>query len=204
MTDSSRLSWYIQRLGRMSPGEVAWRVREQTLRRAWARRQVLPGQLPVGPVAGSLPRGERRFSVVLPPETASLVPETAREAIVADADRILKGEWEMLSVVRGDMDEPDWFYDPVTGRRCDPGKYAFDINQRAEEQVGNIRTADQHEKDGCGHQHPKTAPRGAHRSVTQEIQSQRAVAIGRRELPRQRIADRSEILPRLRQRIAWA
>jgi hypothetical protein len=139
MTDSSRLSWYVQRLRRMSPGEVAWRVREQALRRAWARRQVLPGQLPVGPVAGVLPRSERRFSVVLLPETASLVPETAREAIIADADRILKGEWEMLSVVRSNMDAPDWFHDPVTGNRCDPGKYAFGINQRAEEQVGNIK-----------------------------------------------------------------
>ena len=139
MTDLSRYGWYVRRLGRMSPGEVAWRLREQALQRAWARRQVLPGQIPHGPVPGALPPPERRFTSILPPETASLVPDAAREAIVADANRILKGEWEMLSVVRHDMDAPDWFRDPVTGRRCDQARYAFSINHRSEEQVGNIK-----------------------------------------------------------------
>ena len=123
----------------MSPGEVGWRLREQALRRAWVRRQVRPGQIPAGPVRGALPAPERRFTAVLPPDAAPLVPEAARKAIVADADRILSGEWEMLSAVRHDMEAPDWFSDPVTGRRSDPGRYAFSINQRAEEQVGNIK-----------------------------------------------------------------
>jgi hypothetical protein len=139
MTDFSRYGWYVRRLGRMSPGEVAWRLREQALRRAWARRQVLPGQIPDGPVRGAWPSPERRFTSVLPPDGASLVPEAAREALIADADRILEGEWEMLSVVRRDLDAPDWFLDPVTKRRSDPGRYAFSINQRSEEQVGNIK-----------------------------------------------------------------
>ncbi len=34
---------------------------------------------------------------------------------------------------------PDWFYDPVTGHRSSPGRYAFRINQRSEEQVGNVK-----------------------------------------------------------------
>jgi hypothetical protein len=139
MTDLSRYGWYVRRVRRMSPGEVAWRLREQALRRAWARRQVPPGQIPDGPVRGALPSPDRRFTSVLPPDAASLVPAAARAVIVADADRILKGEWEMLSVVRRDMDAPDWFFDPVTGRRSDPGRYAFSINQRSEEQVGNIK-----------------------------------------------------------------
>jgi hypothetical protein len=138
MTYFSRLSWYARRLGRMSPGEVAWRVREQALRRAWARRQVRPEDLPSGQVPGLI-AGERRFAAVLPDGAASAVPESARAALVADAERILKGEWEMLGVVRTDMTQPDWFYDPVTGRRSDPGRYAFAINQRSEEQVGNIK-----------------------------------------------------------------
>jgi hypothetical protein len=139
MTDVSRYGWYVRRLRRMSPGEVAWRLREQALRRAWARRQVLPGQLPAAPVRRALPSPERRFTAVLPPGAAAGVPEAAREAIVAEADRILKGEWELLSVVRHDMDAPDWFFDPVTGRRSDQGRYAFSINQRDEGQVGNIK-----------------------------------------------------------------
>jgi hypothetical protein len=139
MTDRSRFVWYARRLGRMSPREVAWRVREQALRRAWTRRQVLPGRLPAGPVPGALPLSERRFTGELPPDAASLVPAAAREAIIADADRILKGEWVMLSVARGDMLAPDWFFDPATGLRSDPAQYAFAINQRAEERVGNIK-----------------------------------------------------------------
>jgi hypothetical protein len=121
----------------MSPAEIAWRVREQALRRAWARRQVLPGSLPSGPVAGLLP--DRRFAAVLPSGARELVPESARAALAAAADRILKGEWELLGVVRTDMDQPDWFHDPVTGVRSDPSRYAFAINQRSEEQVGNVK-----------------------------------------------------------------
>ena len=137
---TSRLAWYARRLGRMSPAEIAWRAREQALRRAWRSRQVLPGQtaalLPLT-AAEALPR--RRFTAVLPPELAARVPETARAAIVADADRLLKGEWEMLGAVRTDMVQPDWFWDPVTGRRSSPDAYAFSVNQRDEAAVGNIK-----------------------------------------------------------------
>jgi hypothetical protein len=125
----------------MSPVEILWRFREQALRRAWARRQVRPGEIPLGPVplSAALPAGERRFTTALPADARALVAEAARAALIADADRLLKGEWEMLGVVRTDMDQPDWFYDPVTGRRSDPSKYAFNINQRSEEQVGNVK-----------------------------------------------------------------
>ena len=137
---TSRLAWYARRLGRMSPAEIAWRAREQALRRAWRSRQVLPGQtaalLPLT-AAEALPR--RRFTAVLPPELAARVPETARAAIVADADRLLKGQWEMLGAVRTDMVQPDWFWDPVTGRRSSPDAYAFSVNQRDEATVGNIK-----------------------------------------------------------------
>jgi heparinase II/III-like protein len=138
MTETSRFSWYVRRLSKMTPAEMAWRAREQSLRRVWARRQVPPGELPSGPVPGLVTR-ERRFDSVLPAAARELVPDLARAALVADADRILKGEWELLGVVRTDMDEPDWFRDPVTGRRSDPSRYAFDINQRSEEQVGNVK-----------------------------------------------------------------
>ncbi|MFY9654512.1 alginate lyase family protein, partial [Trebonia sp.] len=87
--------------------------------------------------AEALPR--RRFTAVLPPELAARVPETARAAIVAAADRLLKGEWEMLGAVRTDMVQPDWFWDPVTGRRSSPDAYAFSVNQRDEAAVGNIK-----------------------------------------------------------------
>ena len=135
-TGSSKLGWYARRLGRMSPAEIAWRAREQAVRRAWSRRRVRRGQVAS---LRALPERERRFTTVLPPDAAAGVPADAKAAIIADADRLLKGEWEMLGVVRTDMVEPDWFHDPMTGRRSDPDAYAFSLNQRDEAQVGNIK-----------------------------------------------------------------
>ena len=34
MTGTAKLGWYARRLGRMSPAEIAWRAREQAIRRA--------------------------------------------------------------------------------------------------------------------------------------------------------------------------
>ncbi len=45
----------------------------------------------------------------------------------------------MLGVTRTDMDQPDWFLDPATGRRSAPEAYAFSIDQRDEAAVGNIK-----------------------------------------------------------------
>jgi Heparinase II/III-like protein/Heparinase II/III N-terminus len=136
MKSPTKLGWYARRLRRMSPGEIAWRFREQAVRRAWARRQVRrDGLLSLSP----LPKAERRFTAILPPGVAARVPEQAKAAVVADASRLLKGEWELLSVVRTDMEHPDWFYDPVTGRRSAPDAYAFSLDQRDETAVGNVK-----------------------------------------------------------------
>jgi hypothetical protein len=126
----------------MSPGEVAWRLREQALRRAWASRQVRPGQVAgLPPLAAKAvrPRAERRFGPVLAPGSAVLVPAAARAALIADANKIMAGEWTMLGVTRADMKEPDWFRCPATGQRSEPGAYAFSVNHRDESAVGNIK-----------------------------------------------------------------
>ncbi|MFZ2042820.1 MAG: hypothetical protein WAV12_02350, partial [Trebonia sp.] len=68
---TSRLAWYARRLGRMSPAEIAWRVREQAIRRTWRNRQVRPGQLAALPsLTEVLPAAERRFTSPLPAGTA--------------------------------------------------------------------------------------------------------------------------------------
>lgn len=139
---ASSLSWYARRLGRMSPAEIAWRIRDQAVRRAWVRRQIRPEQvtsLPPAPTA--LPVTARRFTSALPGGSAlrASAPEEVKGAILADAERLLKGEWEVLGVVRTDMEQPDWFYDPVTGRRSVPEAYAFDLDQRDETTVGNVK-----------------------------------------------------------------
>ena len=130
----SRLEWYARRVSRMSLSEVGWRARDQLLKTAWSLRQVRPRQLAAG-----RPGGERMFTAVLPAGTSDLVPAEARAAILAAADRLMRGEWEVLGVARDDLVTPDWFRDPLTGRRSDPGRYAFRIDHRAEEQVGNVK-----------------------------------------------------------------
>ena len=131
-----RLGWYARRAARMSPAEVAWRARDQAAALAWSRRQVKPGQQATA-VAAAGTGGS--FTAVLPAGTAATVPAAAKMAVLAAADRLMRGEWEVLGVTRTDLVAPDWFRDPVTGRRSSPGRYAFRINQRSEEQVGNIK-----------------------------------------------------------------
>jgi hypothetical protein len=137
MSPVSRLGWYARRVARMSPSEVGWRARDQILKMAWSFRQVRPESAQA--TTARLPAGEREFAAVLADGTAELVPAGARAAILAAAGQLLRGEWEVLGVVRDDLVAPDWFYDPVTGRRSDPGRYAFRIGHREEEQVGNVK-----------------------------------------------------------------
>jgi len=135
-TPAARIGWYARRVARMSLAELVWRVRDKTLQTLWSRRQVTRDDLArLEPSPGAAPR----FSATLPCGTADRVPAEARTAILASADRLLRGEWEVLGVVRTDMVSPDWFRDPVTGRRSDPDRYAFRINHRSEEQTGNVK-----------------------------------------------------------------
>ena len=69
--------------------------------------------------------GELAFASVLPPGAAARVPAEASAPMLADADRLLRGEWETLGLVGTDMEGPDWLHDPVTGRRSAPERYAF-------------------------------------------------------------------------------
>jgi Heparinase II/III-like protein/Heparinase II/III N-terminus len=123
----------------MSPAEVAWRARDQALHVAWSRRRVTRDQLAAAARRPGARPGERRFTSVLPPDAAARVPAQARAAVVEAADRLMQGEWEVLGVTRTDLKLPDWFADPVTGRRAPADRYAFRINYRDEEQTGDIK-----------------------------------------------------------------
>ena len=59
--------------------------------------------------------------------------------MLAAAARLLGGEWEVLGVARTGMIVPDWFFDPLTGRRAPADRYAFRINHRSEELTGNVK-----------------------------------------------------------------
>ena len=134
--EASRLGWYARRLARMSPAEVGWRARDQVLRAAWSPRQVTQDRLGS---AAPPHAGERRFTAVLPPDSAGRVPGGARAAVVDSAERLLGGDWEVLGVTRTDLVDPDWFFDPVTKRRSASDRYAFRIDHRSEEQTGNVK-----------------------------------------------------------------
>jgi hypothetical protein len=126
----------------MSPAEVTWRARDQALRAAWSRRQVNRDQLATAaqwPARPSAAADQRRFTRLLPPDTAARVPAEAKAATVEAADRLLRGEWEVLGIIRDDLKLPDWFADPVTGRRAPSDRCAFRINPRREEETGNIK-----------------------------------------------------------------
>nr|WP_184805509.1 alginate lyase family protein [Kribbella italica] len=120
----------------MSPTELAWRTRDHVRRTTWASQQVRPGEEP----PKALPGGSvRAFTATLPSGTAAAVPEEARKAVISTADAILAGELEVLGIARTDLRSPDWFRDPATGRRSDPAQYAFRLNHRSEELVGNVK-----------------------------------------------------------------
>jgi hypothetical protein len=133
---TATLGWYVRRLRRMSPSEVGLRALDESRRRLWARRQVRPGTVPP-PAAGLRPG--RSFGPVLPPEVrAEVTPETAA-AVVAAAERVLAGTWTVFGVPRPDSAAPDWFLDPVTGRRSPDTRFAFAVNQRDEASTGNVK-----------------------------------------------------------------
>ncbi|MGW2339368.1 alginate lyase family protein [Streptomyces sp. NPDC001661] len=119
--------WYLRRLSRMGPQEVAGRVGDTVRRRRWRSAR------PTSPrVAGA------RFTSVLPAEALAALPQDAVKRLVAEADRLMYGHAEFFGVVRDDLVDPDWWYDPKTGRRA-PFGYAFGVPYRDEETVGDIK-----------------------------------------------------------------
>ncbi|MFS4091256.1 alginate lyase family protein [Streptomyces sp. AF1A] len=119
--------WYLRRLSRMGPREVAGRVADTVRRHRW--RSARPDR-PSVTGAG--------FTAVLPAGTIATVPPDAAKRLIADADRLMHGHAEYFGVVRDDLADPDWSRDPKTGRRA-PDGYAFDVPYRDEDAVGDIK-----------------------------------------------------------------
>ena len=133
---ASRLGLNAGQSVRISPADIAWGLRDQVARVAWSTRQVTRHQL--ARTTATAPVGELTFSSVLPPDTAEHIPHEARKPVLAAADRLMGGEWDVHGVLRTDLERPDWFRDPVSGRRSAQDQYAFRIDHRCEDQVGNI------------------------------------------------------------------
>ncbi|WP_199551028.1 alginate lyase family protein [Streptomyces sp. N35] len=119
--------WYLRRLSRMAPREIGGRVGDTVRRRRW---RSTPPDCP--DVTGA------RFTAVLPDGALAAVPPDAAKRLVAQADRLMAGHIEYFGVVRDDLTDPDWWYDPKTGRRA-PWGYAFGLPYRDEDAVGDIK-----------------------------------------------------------------
>ncbi|WP_367047002.1 alginate lyase family protein [Streptomyces sp. Je 1-332] len=119
--------WYLRRLSRMGPREVAGRVGDTVRRRRWrSARPECPR------VSGA------RFTAVLPAAALAAVPPDAAKRLVDAAELLMAGHAEYFGVARDDLADPDWWYDPKTGRHA-PWGYAFDLPYRQEDAVGDIK-----------------------------------------------------------------
>jgi hypothetical protein len=143
--NAGRLTWYLRRLQQMSVPEMGWRLEDQIWKWAWVPQQVAPGAVTAPRSRGVLRTvrhrtgGGARFKPVLPQGALSAVAPHERLAVVEAADRILSGQWPVLGITRRDMDDPDWFLDPTTGRAAPDAAYCFRVDYRSPDRTGNVK-----------------------------------------------------------------
>ena len=147
--NTSRLEWYLRRLEKMSASEVAWRLSDYGRKLAWARHQVarVPGANGASTTACSTQgrRTGRRpsgWSGSTPSSTAGRPRgrrDRAAPECIAAGDQILAGRSRSWASCARTWRTPDWFFDPVTGRRAPQADYCFRIDHRSEDVTGNVK-----------------------------------------------------------------
>jgi Heparinase II/III-like protein/Heparinase II/III N-terminus len=126
--------WYARRLARMSPAEMAGRARDEAVKRRWRSRQVTDA------AADPLPVPDAGPPLATPLPAGDGVPEEARVRLKEAAEDLLAGRWRVFARRREDMaPAPDWFADGRTGRRAPDRAYCFDVDQRDQATVGNVK-----------------------------------------------------------------
>ncbi|MBX6740502.1 MAG: alginate lyase family protein [Acetobacteraceae bacterium] len=125
-----KLRWYIRRLRSMEAGEILWRARNLAVQRLWRSRRGSRWAVPPAVACwagGSAPPG-------------SLDGAAGTDALIALAETVLDGSWPIFAT-RADLagPDPDWFRDPVTGRRAPGDLYCFEVPYRDEDTVGNVK-----------------------------------------------------------------
>ena len=153
------LQWYLRRLAKMSPAELAWRGADQARKFAWSALQetgpgaadgvpARPGGAPGAALVARLlgdadarcrPLAGRAFTARLPEGASEAVSAAERRRLVAAADEVLAGRWHVLGVDRADLEAPDWFLDPLSGRRAPSEEYCFRVEHRNEQVTGNVK-----------------------------------------------------------------
>jgi hypothetical protein len=139
----SKLEWYFHRLQMMSAHELIWRISDFTRQQRWRRHQVAPGsQEPSsrwGRLRPATVEDPPQFTATLATGALSTVPATARDEVTAVADEVLSGDWAVLGVLRLDLEDPDWFLDPVSGIRAPQAVYCFRTDHRDTRVTGNVK-----------------------------------------------------------------
>ena len=143
----ARVEWYLRRLQCMSPQEVLWRSSDVVRQKAWRTRQVPASSVPryLSRLAREGQRteprlaGAPRFAPSFPAGILDAVPADEVKRLVNTADEIMAGRWEVLGFTRQDMVAPDWFLDPLSGRRAPQAEYSFSINHRDQAVTGNVK-----------------------------------------------------------------
>ncbi len=114
----------------MGPGEIAWRARNVALQRLWHARfrqaWPTPAAVPRWAGGGGAPSG---------PAAA------ATRQLLECAEALLdSGKWAVFGAT-ADLSgaAPDWFLDPVTGRRAPSDAPWFQVRYRDEHVVGNVK-----------------------------------------------------------------
>ena len=135
----ARVAWYLHRLRCMSAQEVSWRSADALRKRAWR-----PKQVPLASASAPFreqPKlvGAPRFRSALPAGALDTVPADDAKRLLGAADEILAGRWDVLGVTRQDMVAPDWFLDPISGRRAPQAEYCFSVNHRDQAVTGNVK-----------------------------------------------------------------
>jgi len=126
----ARLRWYVARARVMTVPEIVHRVQERGRQLTYKRR---PPYVKAPPLQATAP-------VLLRPLLLSLAGITgALEYWEASADRLLRGQVQLLGQTWVADPLPDWRLDPVTGRRW-PDTYAFEIDYRhAAHDLGEVK-----------------------------------------------------------------
>ncbi|MBW9210779.1 heparinase II/III family protein [Mumia sp. zg.B21] len=132
---SSSVAWYAHRLRGMSAGEVAGRVGDLARRARWASRHVRPGDH-WPDLTGA--RAGRSFASPLVRDGVP-VAGVARDSLVDAARGVLEGRWTVLGTRCPTIADPDWFLDPVSGRRAPQRRLAFRVDHRDESVTGNVK-----------------------------------------------------------------
>lgn len=123
---SATLTWYVRRLARMAPGEVAGRLDDRLRQELWTLRW----RRGLGTTTPCPTGHPRRLGGPLVGGALADLPSERRADLLAAAEELLNGRWNVLGYTRTDLGHPEWFFDPVSGRRYPEARCAFRIDYR--------------------------------------------------------------------------